>query len=406
MSKVVGGGTSQASVITPTILEVMDNPKVWGRWFRDPESWWPWRVFLKALFGLPMDEAELEFFRGSTGLEEPPAGGVLEAWLICGRRAGKSFILAVVAVYLAVFKDWRPYLVPGEVGTIKIIAVSARQGRVIYRYCRSLIAEVPALAAMISRETDEELILTNGIAIEIQVASSRSIRGYSLVGLVGDEFGFLPTSEDSANTDADILEAARPAMATIPGAMILVGSSPYARRGELWRARREHFGKPGPVLVWQRDTRSMNPTVPQSFIDAEYRRSPESAAAEYGAQFRTDIESLFDRTIVEAAVVPGRHELAPCAGIEYHAAVDPSGGSSDAMTLAIAHMELDAAGEPRAVLDLTREVRPPFNPDEVCAEFAKVLKAYGIVRVIGDGYAGSWPAARFQAHGITYEVAA
>jgi hypothetical protein len=393
-------------VVTPTILQAMERPEIWGRWFRDPESWWPWRVFLKSLFGLPMDEAELEFFRGSTGLEEPPAGGVLEAWLICGRRAGKSFILAVIAVYLAVFKDWRPYLVPGEVGTIKVCAVSARQSRVIYRYCRALIAEVPALAALISRETDDEIVLTNGVSIEIQVASSRSIRGYSLVALIGDEWGFLPTSEDSANTDADILEAARPAMATIPGAMILVGSSPYARRGELWRAHREHYGKPGPVLVWQRDTRSMNPTVPEDFIAAEYDRNPESAAAEYGAQFRTDIESLFDRTVVEACVVPGRHELPPRPGVAYFGACDPSGGSSDSMTLAIAHAEIGADGERRVVLDLTREVKPPFDPDAVVGEFCKVLKSYNITHVIGDAYGGQWPSARFSKHGVVYEVAA
>jgi hypothetical protein len=41
-----------------------------------------------------------------SGLDVPPRGGFIEAWLICGRRAGKSFILALVAVYLAIFRDW------------------------------------------------------------------------------------------------------------------------------------------------------------------------------------------------------------------------------------------------------------------------------------------------------------
>jgi hypothetical protein len=44
-------------------------------------------------------------------------------------------------------------------------------------------------------------------------------------------------------------------MATIPGAMLLCASSPYARRGALWDAHRRHFGKDGdPILVWQADT--------------------------------------------------------------------------------------------------------------------------------------------------------
>jgi hypothetical protein len=39
-------------------------------------------------------------------LDTPPSDGVTEAWLICGRRAGKSFVLALIAVYLAIFRDW------------------------------------------------------------------------------------------------------------------------------------------------------------------------------------------------------------------------------------------------------------------------------------------------------------
>src|SRR6478609_3225392 len=33
------------------------------------------------------------------------------------------------------------------------------------------------------------------------------------------------------------------AMATVPTAMLLCASSPYARRGALWQAHREHYGK-------------------------------------------------------------------------------------------------------------------------------------------------------------------
>lgn len=37
------------------------------------------------------------------------------------------------------------------------------------------------------------------------------------------------------------------------------------------------------------------------------------------------------------------------------------------------------------------------------AEFAAVLKGYGVSTVVGDRYAGLWPAERFKEHGITYE---
>src|SRR5262245_29030403 len=51
-------------------------------------------------------------------------------------------------------------------------------------------------------------------------------------------------------------------MATVPGALLLAISSPYARRGVLWDAYRRHFGRDGdPVLVWQASSRAMNPGV-------------------------------------------------------------------------------------------------------------------------------------------------
>ena len=67
------------------------------------------------------------------------------------------------------------------------------------------------------------------------------------------------------------------------------------------------------------------------------------------------------------------------------------------MTLAIAHEE-DGLG----VLDAVREVRPPFSPDDVVADFAVLLRSYRLTTVKGDRYGGQWPSDRFRVHGITY----
>ena len=55
------------------------------------------------------------------------------------------------------------------------------------------------------------------------------------------------------------------------------------------------------------------------------------------------------------------------------------------------------------MLDLVREVHPPFSPDAVVSEFAATLKAYRCSTVTGDRYAGEWPRERFRVHGIRYE---
>jgi len=54
------------------------------------------------------------------------------------------------------------------------------------------------------------------------------------------------------------------------------------------------------------------------------------------------------------------------------------------------------------VLDLVRERRPPFSPDDVAREFAETLKAYGVTSVRGDRYGGQWPRERLQVHGVEY----
>jgi hypothetical protein len=386
----------------PTILDAIDSPAIWGGWFHRPQTWRPWRTFLSCLFGLPLDAAGMELFRQCTGRTVPPPGGFLEAWLVCGRRAGKSFTLALIAVYLAVFRDWRPYLSPGEIGTIKIIATDRRQARVIHRYCRALLVKVPAFAQLVDRETDDEIALNNSITLEIQTASFRSVRGFTLIAALLDELAFWPHDEASANPDAEIIAALRPAMATIPGAMFLAASSPYARRGALYDAYRRYHGQDdAPALVWRAPTRTMNSTVPQRVIDDELERDPAKASAEYMAEFRSDIESFISREVADAAVVLGRYELPRVSGVTYRAFVDASGGSgSDSMTLGIAHRNQDGT----VVLDLIRERRPPFSPEAVTNEFAGVVKGYGITKCSGDRYAGEWPREQFRKNGISYET--
>jgi len=78
-------------------------------------------------------------------------------------------------------------------------------------------------------------------------------------------------------------------------------------------------------------------------VERAFETAPTAAASEYGRdgtiEFRRDIESFISREVLEACIVPGRHELAPLQGVQYVGFVDPSGGSSDSFTLAIAHKE-------------------------------------------------------------------
>src|SRR6478735_12454432 len=96
------------------ILRACIDPNLFGQWFRDKATWESWMAFLAALFALPMTEEQLALYRKHTHREAPPESPFSEAWLIVGRRGGKSFIMALCAVYLACFRDYRPYLQQGE----------------------------------------------------------------------------------------------------------------------------------------------------------------------------------------------------------------------------------------------------------------------------------------------------
>jgi hypothetical protein len=385
-------------VAIPSIIDACHDEALFKSWFKHPETWAAWFVFLKTLFGLPLDDVELELFRQCTGRTAPSPTGYVEASLICGRRGGKSLILALIAAYLAVFRDYRPFLTAGERGTIMIIAADRKQAQSIFRYLKGLLG-VPLLAGLIERETAEVLELSNQVSIEIQTASFRTLRGRTVVASLNDETAFWRSDDGAASPDVEIYAALRPAMATIPGAMLLSGSSPYARRGVLYDDFRRHYGRDdSQTLVWKAPTRVMNPSVPQSIIDEAMERDAASAAAEYLAEFRSDVQAFLSPEAVDAVIAAGVFELPPMLGTDYVSFADPSGGSADSMTLAIAHREGD-----RAVLDVIREAKPPFSPESVVSEFAALLKRYQIKTVTGDRYAGEWPRERFQAHGITYQ---
>jgi hypothetical protein len=177
--------------------------------------------------------------------------------------------------------------------------------------------------------------------------------------------------------------------------VLLCISSPYARRGALWQAYQKFYGKDSPILVWQAPSLTMNPTLPQSIVDDALEADPSSARAEYLAEFRSDLATFVNPEALAACVSTGCFERAPVEGVHYFGFVDPSGGSHDSMTMAIAHRE----GE-RALLDVVREVRPPFSPDSVTAEFAAALKAYRIAEACGDRYAAEWVKEAFSKHGI------
>jgi hypothetical protein len=331
------------------------------------ESWSAWRIMLIASMGEALTDEERVVFARLTGREREPLARIEEAAFIVGRRGGKSRAMATVAAYLAGLCE-HP-LVRREAGVALLIAPDQRQSKIALDYSTAILEGSPILKQLIANRTADTLELTNGIAVEVRSASFRRLRGPTYVAVIADEAAFWYSDDFSANADTEILNACRPGLATT-GGPLLIASSPYAKRCELWETHRKHYGAGGDplILVVQGSSREFNPSLPQSVVDRALARDHAAASAEYLAQFRSDLESFVNRECVLSCVDAGVLERPSIAGLRYQTFIDPSGGSSDSMTCAIGH-EVDG----RVILDCLREVPAPFDPESVVDEFVQLL---------------------------------
>ncbi len=358
------------------------------------DSWVAWRSFLAGLFALPMDAEAEKIFHRHTG-RAAPSQAFNEAFVVVGRRGGKSLIAATIGTYLAAFRNYDDVLAPGETGTLMVLAADRRQARTMFGYIKAFFS-IPMLRSMVVDELKESLRLNNRVVIEVHTASFKTVRGFTLIGVIADELAFWRT-EESANPAGEVLAALRPGLSTTNGLLLGI-SSPYSKSGALYEAYRDHYGKQdSPVLIFKATSREMNPTLSAMTVQMALLRDRAAAASEYLAEFRDDIGGFLSIEEIERVIVRGRTLLPRIEKQRYKAFCDPSGGRNDSMVLAIAHEEKE-----RAVLDLVREVRAPFSPQEAVREFSELMKAYGVSEVTGDRYSAEWVKESFEKRGVRY----
>lgn len=387
------------------LLEALADRNVLGASpaFADLTPWRGWLTFLGAVYGLPLEEGGAQLFRSCTGREgyAPPPGGWREAVAIVGRQAGKTRAAAAVVSYEAAMAQ--PSL-DGERYALLLAQDHRAAMRSAFSYIKSTFQASPLLRRMIVSETADTLRLDNGVNVAAYPCRPSAVRGLRAVVAVLDELAFF-TSTDGYATDTEMLRAIRPTLATTGGRLIVL-SSPYGQTGALYDLHKRHHGRDGaPVLVWQADAPTMNPTLPADYLERMREDDPEAYASEVMGQFRAGLSLLFDPEQVAACVNAERpRELPPREGVRYVAFTDPSGGRSDAFTCAVAHAEGTGDARP-CIVDVVRRWPAPFNPSGVVAECADLLRRYGVSRVTGDRFAGEWPREQFRAHRVEYEVA-
>ena len=381
---------------TISVSDAMDSPKLLGPFFAGP-SWDTWRTVVKAMFAERMTAAEIETFR-SVAERDPPIAPVSEGVFIIGRGGGKDSVATSIATNIAVNFDPRGKLRPGEKAVVMLLAVDRAQAGVAFSYIRGYFEEVPALAKLVKHIDADSIELRNRVCIEVHTNSYRAVRGRSLLCVICDEVAFW-RSEDSASPDVETAGAVQPGLARIKNSMLILISTAHRRSGLLYQKWRDAYGKNDPeVLVVKGTTLQFNPTFDAKIIERQIASDPALYRAEYLSEWRDDLSTFISRDLLEAAVDVGVLVRPPITEARYFAFVDPSGGSHDSFTLGIAHRDMDGS----IVLDLLYERHAPFNPSEVVAEIAALLKSYGCSHVVGDKYAAKWVVEAFAKVGITY----
>lgn len=388
-----------------TITKAIKDPNLFRPFLEDGEgkisTWRNWLIALRVLYGLSLNQNKRALIKKCTGrdIDKLPENGFKTALFLTSRRSGKSRISSVVGAYEAVLSGKEKLLAKGETGMVAILAPTAKQGRIVKNYLRAIFEQTELLQNEVAKQSREGFLLTNGILVEILVGDWRSIRGYTLLAAIVDEVCFFGLdAESKVRNDTELIRALKPSLSTTSGRLICI-SSPYAERGWAYRQYKKNFGNDaGKSLVWNCDSRTMNPTLSESIIAEAKEEDLASAKSEYLGEFRTDVGLWLPREVIESVVKRNIIELLPRSGETYYGFVDVSGGRSEDAALGIAHLQKETT-----IIDCIKRYKAPHNPHQVIRSMCETLRRFRVRRVVGDNYAAEFVAQAFQNNGISYE---
>lgn len=356
------------------------------------------RTLVRAADGLPvgddLDDAAIERHFGCGRSQLGLAIPVLVV-VVAGVRGGKSLLAACAAVKGCLSADLSR-LKAHEIPRFAIVAPTVDNAQATFRLLTGSMLASPQLAALVVGEPTADTLTIrrpDGRVVEIVVvAASRgavTLRSRWLVGFVLDEVALFGSEPTGAVVNAEeLLRAAETRL--VPGAQGWLISSPFGPQGILYELYREHFGKPGRVLVVHAPTRAMNPTFPAEQVEAIRQRQPDVAAREYDAAW-IDADTAFfhgqsiDRAMRKAPLVIPFEE-----GHVYECVIDP-GFRSNAWTMAIATLRDTPTGlRPTVVLakQWQGSKANPLKPRDVFTEIANDLGPYGVDVVYSDQASG------------------
>lgn len=376
-----------------------------GAGFADTDASPLQRAITRAAEGRPLcgvlGVAEMQRYFGC--VELPPVLPTIVA-LICGVRGGKSLIAACAGIHAALTADLSR-LKKWELPRVAIVGPRTDTAAATFHQLKSLLQNSTVLRRFIDGDPTSDTVVIrrpDGRRVEICVVPASkggaTLRNRWLVGAIFEELAQIGAEDEGASVTAE--ELTRAAVTRLLQGQdrpewhgqVWYITSPFGPTGLAWETYKNHFGKPGRVLVVHAPTRALNPTIPQSEIDALAATQPDVAAREYGAEW-VDADSaylgaaLVDRALRDAPLERVRGRGGVCSvGADF-------GTRGNATTLAVAWAEQRGTAQRPlwhtvvgGAWQWVGSKAHPLSPKAVLSEMAGHLRRYGVRRIRCDGW--------------------
>lgn len=304
-----------------------------------------------------------------------------------GRGSGKTLLVAAYGIYRALTADLSA-CGPGDVAAVAIVSPRGKTSQIAVGYGREF-ASRPGIEDLVDSSRAEGFTLRrpDGRLVEFSVISKSrggsALRGLSLVTVVIDESEFVPAGgRDAVVNDDDLISAAMPRM--LPGALMLLVSTPWPAPSATSRAFEENYGHPRTGIAAKGGTllmRDHDPAIAKR-IELETARNPANAAREYACELIDGGGgAFFERSTIDAAI-----SFAPIVSrqMQATAGVDPAFvNDSSALAIVERHDNLVVMVHGEIVAP---EPHRPLVPSVVIGSFAATARGYGCTYLATDSH--------------------
>jgi hypothetical protein len=305
--------------------------------------------------------------------------------LVCGARGGKSLMLAYRGLHAALTAPVR--VARGERAVVLFVGADIRYARLLLRLAAGAAREHASMRALIVSESSDAMTLRRPDGIDVELVAlpagegGRSVRGRVILAAAIDEADFLRDG-----LDGELVAAILPRL--IPGAQLIVASTPWSREGVLYKLHAENWNVARHALVAHASTAVLRMGDPEiaSMLESESARDPINAAREYGAQWIDGGDAYFDSASIDRAIDATRPLiLPPSPGARVGVGLDLAFRADGCSLVVVSELSPGAVHVARVELVAPQRGKP-LVPSEVLATFADIARSYGAKHAVADAH--------------------